>query len=110
MANTPLSPPEVEALVLTERGADLRLSVHVRPRASRSGVLGLREGALVLAVAAAPVDNAANEEIRELLAKTFGLRRADVDIVAGATGRSKIVELRGLSAREARDRLRAALR
>ena len=77
----------------------VRVAVRVRPGARRDAVggswAGPRGPALVVAVHARAVDGAANAAVVAALAAAFGLRRADVEIVAGARGRDKIVTLRG---------------
>jgi uncharacterized protein (TIGR00251 family) len=83
----------------------VRLSVHVKPRASKSRVLGVRAEALDVAVAAPPVDGLANAELVRTLASHFGLPARQVTVISGASARSKVVELRGISAEEVRTRL-----
>jgi uncharacterized protein len=77
----------------------MRISVRVRPGARRDKVggswAGPRGPALVVAVRARAVEGAANAAVVAALAAAFGLRRGDVEIVAGARGRDKIVALRG---------------
>lgn len=92
-------------LDLEERDGLLRLRVHVKPRASRSRVLGARQGALDVAVAAPPVDGEANTELLRTLAKQLGVGRRAVRILSGATGRSKLVGVEGLVAAELLGRL-----
>jgi len=41
------------------------------------------------------VEGAATEAALLAVAKAFGLRRADVDLVSGLTSRTKLLELRG---------------
>ena len=100
-------PETYEALVVTDRPGGARFSLHAKPRSSRSAVLGVREGALDVAIAAPPVDGAANDEIRALLARALAVPKRDVEIISGASGRSKLVEV-SLSAEETRARLRAS--
>ncbi len=101
---------ELQRLALHEHRGSLRIDVAVRPRSSRSAVLGVREGALSVALRAAPAEGAANDELRALLAKSLEVRRGDVSIVFGASSRSKVVEVHGISETEARDRLARAKR
>jgi uncharacterized protein YggU (UPF0235/DUF167 family) len=61
-----------------------RFGVHVKPRASRSAVIGVREGLLDCAVAAPPVDGEANAELCVLIASVLGLKKREVEI-RGAT-------------------------
>ena len=99
---------EVHALQVTTREAGVRFGIRVKPRASREGLEGVREGALQVSVAAAPVDGQANEAVVKALASALGVHRRDVKIVAGETGRQKIVEISGLSESMLRARLEGA--
>jgi len=101
---------EWEALVLNPRAGGVRLSVHVRPRSSRSAILGVREGALEVALTAPPADGAANSELVKLLARALEVRRGDVSIVVGASSRSKVLEINGMLPEQARSRLSGAAR
>lgn len=88
-----------------EDGA-VRIAVHVKPRASREGVVGVRAGVLEVALAAPPVDGEANDALVRLLAKLAGVPKRDVTIVVGAHARRKVVRIAGITA----DVLRASLR
>ena len=59
-------------------------------------------------VHAPPVDGEANDAVIRVLADALGLRRSELAIVAGATGRMKVIEAEGLTADEALERLRTA--
>jgi len=83
----------------------VRIEVEVKVRASRSAVLGVREQRLGVALAAPPVDGAANEALRRVLAEHFELPRQSVQIVGGEKSRRKLVELRGVSLAQALARL-----
>ena len=72
------------------------LEIRVIPRAGRSGFAGLREGALLVRLAAAPVDGAANAELIALLAKTLKIPKRDITIVSGERSRSKRVRIDGV--------------
>lgn len=92
-------------LGVVEDGGGVVFAVRVTPRASRSRVQGVVEGTLKVAVAAPPVDGAANERLIEVLAKTLGVSRSRVELQAGQHSRSKRVRVHGLSAIELRERL-----
>jgi uncharacterized protein (TIGR00251 family) len=74
----------------------VRFSVRVQPRAANPGVDGIHGGALKVRLSAPPVDNAANEALVLLLADELGVPRRAVRVVAGATGRTKVIEVDGV--------------
>jgi len=80
--------------------------VRVQPRASRDALAGERAGALVVRLTAPPVEGAANEALARFLGKALGVPPSAVRIVAGATGRNKVVTVAGLDAAAAFARLR----
>lgn len=69
--------------------------VHVVPGSSRSEIAGSHNDSLRVRVAARPVEGAANEELIQLLAKTFRVSKSSVRIVSGARGRAKQVSIDG---------------
>jgi uncharacterized protein (TIGR00251 family) len=83
--------------------ADLR--VRVQPRAKHSELAGRRAGALVVRVAAPPVEGKANAALCALLAELAGVPKTRVSVVRGASAREKTVRFEGLD----RDALAAAL-
>ena len=83
------------------------LDIRVIPRASKPGVAGTRDGAILVRLAAPPVDGAANAELIELLTELFGVPKSCVSLQRGERARSKTVRIVGLDAAAARERLRA---
>ncbi|MBC7106668.1 MAG: DUF167 domain-containing protein [Firmicutes bacterium] len=83
----------------------MRLYVQVRPRAGADEVVGYAEGTLRVRVKAPPAGGKANGAVQALLADFFGLPRERVKIVAGHTGRRKLVALEGLGPEEFRERV-----
>ena len=73
------------------------LAVRVVPRASKAGVSGTRDHAILVRIAAAPVDGAANAELIEILARALDLPRRALTITSGTTSRNKRVRVDGLS-------------
>jgi len=77
------------------------LELLVQPRASRTRVAGEHDGRLKVQLAAPPVDGEANAALLEFLARSLGVKRSDVTLLAGEAGRRKRVRVAGLSAGKA---------
>jgi hypothetical protein len=71
----------------------LLVEVKVIPGAARSRAAGMRDGALLLRIAAAPEKGKANDELRSLLSRELGLPKSEIVLVAGAASRRKTVSL-----------------
>jgi len=74
---------------------ELRIEVRVTPRGGRDSIDGVRDGKLLVRVAAAPADGAANEAVLRLVAQAAGVPRRAARLIAGATGRHKLVAVEG---------------
>jgi hypothetical protein len=83
----------------------VRLEVRATPRARASSIVGVREGALAVRLAAPPADGAANEELVDFLARLLGIARSSIEIVRGHGSRTKLVEVRGLQPADIRSGL-----
>ncbi|MGZ3719443.1 MAG: DUF167 domain-containing protein [Bdellovibrionota bacterium] len=92
---------------LTNHAEGALLRVHAQPKASRSAVVGIHGDALKIAVQAPPVDSAANEAIRELLAELLRLPKSRVTLKSGEKSRRKTFLLAGLTAAAAQTLLGA---
>lgn len=92
-------------ITLTESPLGLVLSVRAQPGARKNAVLGDHAGALKVAVTAAPEDGKANKAIRDLLAKTLGLKRSQVELSSGAASRDKRFVIQGIGKAELANRL-----
>ena len=87
---------------LREAPGGVVLEILVQPRASRTRVVGEHDGRLKIQLAAPPVDGEANAALVEFLAGELGVRRSDVTIERGDTGRRKTVRVAGPTAAAAR--------
>lgn len=65
----------------------------MQARARQNGVDGLFNNALKLRLTAPLVDDKANEALCRWLAEDFGASRAAVEVLRGATSRSKAVQI-----------------
>ena len=80
----------------------MRVRLKVAPKAKRAqfgGLLDEPDGAkaLKVSVTAAPEGGKANEAVIALLAREWGVAKSAISVVAGATDRRKLVEIRGPS-------------
>jgi uncharacterized protein (TIGR00251 family) len=91
----PDPPPPPLAVGRSARG--VTFAVRVIPRAGRTGVAGTRGDALLVRLAAPPVEGAANEALVEFLAHAFDRPKRDVRIVSGQSSRDKRVAVDGLT-------------
>jgi len=85
------------------------LAVRVKPRARRAGLLGRHGDGIKVAVRAAPERGRANDELVEVLMDVLGIRRDQVEIVAGTGSQHKQVRLRELDAADLERRLNERL-
>lgn len=83
------------------------LPVRAQPGARRAGVQGEQAGALKVAVTAPPQDGRANEALVEALRRALGVRRSQVELIGGATGRDKRFLIRGVTRAEMEQRVAA---
>ena len=85
-----------------------RLRIRVSPGARRTELVGRQGEAWKVRVAAPPERGRANDAVLKLLAERLRVRADELSLVAGASRRDKVVELRGLAAEEAVRRLEGA--
>jgi len=71
------------------------LDVKVIPRAGVTKVAGIREGRLLVRLAAAPVDGAANDALVAFLSEILKLPGRNIRVESGARSRIKQVRIAG---------------
>jgi uncharacterized protein len=69
------------------------LQVKVKPNARASMLEEQPDGTWLAQLKAQPIDGKANEELIRVIAAHFGLRKAQVTIRSGASGRMKLVQI-----------------
>ena len=77
------------------------LSVRVSPGAKKNEVRGEQAGALKVCVTTAPEKGKANKTLMEFLAKHYGVRKSQIELLSGETSTQKKLLLRGLTVEEA---------
>lgn len=84
------------------------LAVRVTPRASRNEIVELLDdGTIKVRIAAPPSDTEANETLIDFLAEVLGVPRSRLDIVAGVSGRDKLISIVDMDAETAHQRILA---
>ena len=81
------------------------IDIRVIPRAPRTRVDGTRGGAILIRLAAPPVDGAANEALIAFLSNALSLPRRNLQLVSGDKSRDKRVRIEGLDEAAVRARL-----
>ncbi|MBX3004028.1 MAG: YggU family protein [Anaerolineales bacterium] len=78
------------------------LAIRVTPRASRNEIVEiLPDDTIKIRLTAPPVDGKANEALVDFLAKVLGVAKSRIEIVAGQTGRDKLVTVMDMESAEA---------
>jgi uncharacterized protein YggU (UPF0235/DUF167 family) len=86
----------------------VRVWIRVQPGTRRTLVGGSFDGALIVRVAARAEKGRATEAALAALASALGVRRRDVSLVAGATSRTKLVDIPDHAGRAYRDLVSSA--
>ena len=74
------------------------VELKIRTGSSREGIDGTHDGAVVIRVAANPVEGQANKAVRKLIAKKAGVPVGRVEIVRGEKSSRKVVAVQGIEA------------
>ena len=80
-----------------ETANGLQVRIHAQPRARRSEIAGIYNGALKIKIAAPPVDDAANSAIIDFFAALLDVPKSRVSIAAGLKSRDKTLLVKGVS-------------
>jgi uncharacterized protein (TIGR00251 family) len=81
------------------------IDVKVIPRAGRTELAGTRNEALLIRLAAPPVEGAANDELLAFLARLLDLPRRNIIVVAGKKSRRKKIKVIGATAARLREKI-----
>jgi len=69
------------------------IQVKVKPNARASKLEELGDGTWFAEIKSPPIDGKANAELVALIAEHFGLRKSQVSVKSGASGRMKLVKI-----------------
>jgi uncharacterized protein (TIGR00251 family) len=86
------------------------LAIRVTPRASRNEISEiLSDGTVKIRLTAPPLDGKANQALIEFLADILNVPRTRIEIVAGMTGKDKLVSILDLDAETVHERILSRL-
>jgi uncharacterized protein (TIGR00251 family) len=84
------------------------IAIRVTPRASNNKIAEvLSDGTVKIHLAAPPVDNEANEQLIAFLSDVLSVAKSRIEIVAGMTGRDKLVSILDMDVETVHQRLLA---
>lgn len=72
----------------------LKLPIHATPGAKRTEAAGAHGDVLRVRLGASPVDGKANAALIAWAARAFGVPKNQVELLHGASGRQKLLQLR----------------
>lgn len=86
------------------------LAVRVTPRASRNQIVEvMADGTVRIRITASPVDGEANAQLLAFLAEVLNVPKSRLEIVAGLSGRDKLISVLDMDADTAHKRIVAHL-
>jgi hypothetical protein len=92
-------------LKLREAPGGCVLPVRVHPAARRNAITGTHDGALKISLTTPPTDGRANEALMAFLSERLGIPRARIELLTGASSRSKAFRISGITAAELEEKL-----
>lgn len=84
-----------------------KIVLYCQPGAKQTQCVGLHDGKPKIQLKAPPVDGAANKALVAFLSEVLGVPKSAITIELGASGRTKRVDVAGLSDEELSRRLLA---
>jgi uncharacterized protein (TIGR00251 family) len=89
------------------------LAMRAQPGAKKSAIVGVYgEGAsarLKIAVNAPPIEGRANDALIAFLSELFSLPKSAIELTSGASSRSKVFQLRGVTLAQAESAIKSTL-
>ena len=88
-------------MILRSTDSGCILSVRVHPGANRNAITGTHADALKISLTTPPTDGRANAALIAFLAERLNIPRLSIELISGATNRSKTLRLTGITTAEA---------
>lgn len=71
----------------------MKISIKVIPGASKDEIIKIDENNFKIKTTKPPEDGKANAAVIEILAKYFGVKKNQIEIISGQTSQRKIIEI-----------------
>jgi uncharacterized protein (TIGR00251 family) len=82
------------------------LAIRVTPRAKKNEVSGIMDdGTIKIRLIAPPVEGKANASLIKFLAEILGVSRSKIEIIAGESGRDKLISILDMDSRTAQEKI-----
>lgn len=82
------------------------ITVRVTPRSSKNEIQGIMDdGTIKIRITSAPVEGQANETLLKFLADILDVKNVQLEIIAGQTGKDKLISVIGLDASTVQERI-----
>lgn len=89
---------------------EMQLTIKVIPRAGEDRIVGfMSDGTLKIKIKAPPTDMQANSYLIDYLAKVLEIKKVQLELLSGHTGRLKRVRLKDISSDEAVRKINALI-
>lgn len=96
---------------LSDGRKGIALAIRVTPRAKRNEIVDvLADDTVKIRLTAPPVEGKANKALVEFLSEVMGVPKSRIEIVAGATGRDKLVSIVDMETETAQALIRKQLK
>jgi len=90
---------------IDEKSGGVEIEVIAKPKSSKNAIAGFHDGAVRIAITAAPEKSKANSAIAKVLSGVLNVPVSAVMLVSGAKSRRKKFRIEGISKKEAIDLL-----
>jgi uncharacterized protein len=71
----------------------MKISVKVKPKSKRQKIEQNSEGVWIIHLKSAPIDGKANQELINIIAQEFKVKKMQVTIKSGLSNQKKIIEI-----------------
>ena len=71
----------------------MKITVKVKPNSKEQNIIKNEDGSLLVRLKSPPVDGKANQELINILAKEFKVKKSQIKIKYGSSSRQKLIEI-----------------